>query len=101
MALSRKDLLVSETKAPPSITDREDTILEEGMAFAQMRGTYGWKLLVERYIAPKVAKNRFFTAKTEELAEIRSAMKELQDLVDLIDRRVEEATKIAERRKNQ
>jgi len=102
MATDRKELLLSEgTREVNPKAGMEATTLEEGTAFAQMRNTYGWKLLMERYVAQKLERNRFLTANKEELGEVRAAMKELQDLVDIVERRINDALKISERRKNQ
>lgn len=101
MATSRKELLLNEkvVEQKPH-AEMEHAALEEGTAFSQMRNTYGWKLLMDRYIGPKIEKNRFFMAKNEELLDVRASMKALQDLVDYIDRRVNEAIKITERSKS-
>ena len=93
--MDRKELLMAGEDKPVREVDPKALAkdVEVGTALLGMRETYGWQLLYETYIKPKVDQNRFLTASSDELADTRAAMKALVDMLTFIDNSIEKGTK--------
>ena len=97
MPLDRKDLLAAAEeralKTPqPKLTQKVD----EGGVFISLKDHPGWRKLVSEYIEPKLKIDSMLAASEEELPLVRARMKVLKELVDFVDKKVEDALKAFE-----
>lgn len=95
--MDRKDLLLEE--APPTKTlspDEEQRLrraADKGSIYLALTSSPGWKDLLDEFINKRLAQERYFSAKTEELADVRAAQRELMDLLQFVKRQVTEGEK--------
>jgi hypothetical protein len=90
--VDRKDLLMNEVDKPSRKLDIETLSknVNEGSALLNMKETFGWKLLYEKFIEPRVNQNRYLMASKDDLIETRAAMRELNEMLSFIDNRIKE-----------
>jgi hypothetical protein len=74
-----------------------DSIINEGGALQNMLDTYGWKLLYEGFILPHIEDSRFLGAPREDLADIRSEIRVLTQMLKFVETRVKEANRVVEK----
>lgn len=95
--MDRKDLLLEEAPADRELSQEEEHRLkqaaDDGGIYLAMTSGPGWKKLVSDFINVRLAQDRYLGAKTEDLADIRAAQKELIDLLQFVKRAIEEGEK--------
>jgi hypothetical protein len=92
MPIDRRDLLVAAeermAKTPqPKLAKKVD----EGGAYISLRNNPGWKKLIEEYIEPKLKLDALLSAPDEDLPIVKAKMKVLKELVDFVDKKVDDA----------
>lgn len=77
-----KDVVVS-----PEFLQRKQAKIDEAEALRSLQEHYGWKLLLENFINPRLSIDRFLSSnpKAKNLANIRSQMLVLTDMLDWIE----------------
>ena len=84
----RKDLLLSEVPSDRELSQEEEQRLrkaaDKGGMYLTLASSPGWRNLLEEFINIRLAQERYFEAKTEDLADIRAAQKELIDLLRFV-----------------
>lgn len=98
MDLSRRDLLLEKENRPIDKEKANNTI-NIGGALQNMLDTYGWKLLFEGFIEPNIEEARFLGASREDLADMRSEIRVLRQMLKWIETRVKDANKMVEKTK--
>jgi hypothetical protein len=95
--MDRKDLLLEQTPTERELSQNEESRLkkavDDGGIFLALVSSPGWKKLMNDFISGRLAQDRYLGAKTEDLADIRAAQKELIDLLQFVKRAVEEGEK--------
>jgi hypothetical protein len=96
-SMDRKDLLLEQTPTERELSQNEESRLkkavDDGGIFLALVSSPGWKKLMNDFISGRLAQDRYLGAKTEDLADIRAAQKELIDLLQFVKRAVEEGEK--------
>lgn len=92
----RKDLLLN-TSEDYRITPEEEVKLrkaaEVGGMYLAMTNSPGWKDLLEKYLNRQISQEKYLEAPTENLADIRAAQKSLFDLLQFINKRIDDGEK--------
>ena len=94
--MDRKELLL-ESSEPKSITAEEEAKLkkaaEVGAMYLSMKDSPGWKDLMEKHISRQISQERYLEAANESLADIRAEQRALFNLLNFINKRVDEGEK--------
>lgn len=89
--MDRRDLLL-ESPEGEKITPEEESklrkVAEVGSMYLSLTSSSGWKNLME-YISKQISQDRYLTAKTDDLADIRSAQKALFDLLHYVSSNID------------
>jgi hypothetical protein len=98
--VERRDMIVNDTK-PVELTAEEESKLrkaeQDGGSYLAMVNSPGWKDLLDKFINRRISQERYLTAKSEDLADTRAAQKELFDLLQFVNKRVEDGKKSFEK----
>ncbi len=102
--MDRKDLLLNEAPSERELLPEEEQRLrraaDKGGIYLTLVSSPGWKNLLEEFLNPRLAQDRYFEAKTEDLADIRAAQKELIDLLRFVKNAIVEGEKSYKTLKN-
>jgi putative NIF3 family GTP cyclohydrolase 1 type 2 len=98
--MDRRDLLL-ESSEGEQITPEEETRLRKA---AEIGGMYlgltshaGWKHAMSEYISKQISQDKYLTAKTEDLADVRAAQKALIDFLHFIKSNIDAGEKAYKR----
>jgi hypothetical protein len=98
--MDRRDLLLESTEGE-KITPEEESRLrkaaEIGGMYLSLTSTAGWKHAMNEYISKQISQDRYLTAKTEELADIRAAQKALIDFLHYVKSNIDAGEKAYKR----
>ena len=94
--MDRKELLL-ESSEKKELTSEEELKLrkaaEVGAMYLAMKDSPGWKDLMEKYLSRQISQERYLEASAENLADIRAAQKSLFDLLNFINKRIDDGEK--------
>lgn len=103
MSDSRRDMILNDPKSIELTIDEVSKLRksrEDGGMYLALTGSSGWKHLMENFINRRISQERYLMAKSEELTDIRAAQRELFDLLQFINKRIEDGLKAFELLKN-
>lgn len=98
--MERRDMILNGPKSVELTADEESRLRksrDDGALYLALTSSAGWKHLVENFINKEISQNRYLIAKTEELADIRAAQRELFDLLSFVDSRIKAGQEAFER----
>lgn len=94
--MDRKDLLMNDTKSVELTTEQESKLrksCDDGGMYLALVSSSGWKHLMENFINRRISQERYLMAKAEELTDIRAAQREIFDLLNFVNKKIEEGEK--------
>ncbi len=98
--MERRDMILNDTKSAELTAEQESKLrkaVEIGGLYLALVNSPGWKDLLNQFINQRISQERYLTAKSEELADTRAAQKELFDLLQFVNKRVEDGQKAFEK----
>ncbi len=101
--MSRRDMILNETK--PAELDGVDVsklkkVREEGGIYLALIDSPGWKHLMANFLERQISQERYLTANVEELTDIRAEQRVLFNLLQFVNKKVENGSKAFETLKN-
>jgi len=97
MPIDRKSMLVRPESGQPVVPQEKlEKQVTEGNAFISLVNNAGWKKLVKEFIEPNVSLDALWGVKDEDLPIQRAKMKVYKELLDYVERKVNEAVKAFE-----
>ena len=94
--VERRDMILNDTE-PTALTVEQESklrkVAEDGGSYLAMINSPGWKDLLDQFINRRISQERYLMAKSEELADTRAAQRELFDLLQFVNKRVEDGQK--------
>lgn len=98
--MERRDMIVNETEST-ELTEEQVSKLREvatiGGSYLALVNCPGWKDLLDKFINRRISQERYLMAKSTELSDTRAAQKELFDLLQFVNKRIEDGQKSFER----
>ena len=93
--MERKDLIMQEEPQRPEVPEAKlAEVVDEGATLIQMMETRGWKLIFSKFIEPRKSLTRILAVTTNnERNEACGAVKELTELMNFINGRIENGQK--------
>lgn len=98
--VERRDMIMNDSEKAELTAEQESKLREVatiGGSYLALVNSPGWKDLLNKFINQRISQERYLTAKSEELSDIRSAQKELFDLIQFVNKRVEDGQKAFEK----
>jgi hypothetical protein len=97
MPIDRKSMLVKpDTGIPVPPQDKLEKQVAEGNAYISLINNLGWKKLVKEFIEPNCSLDALWGVKDEDLPVQRAKMRVYKELLDYVERKVNEAVKAFE-----
>ena len=101
MPLARKDMLVRPGDGQPVVPQEKlEKRVAEGNAYISLINNAGWKKLVKEFIEPNCSLDALWGVKDEDLPIQRAKMRVYKELLDYVERKVNEAVKAFETLQN-
>ena len=73
------------------IKERSKQVVEEGQAYVSLMEHRGWQFLMERFIKPRLSRERFLQAEKDELPYVQHEMKVLTEMLEYIKSKITQA----------
>ncbi|MEM2991147.1 MAG: hypothetical protein QXQ02_08210 [Halobacteria archaeon] len=98
--MDRRDFIFADIQQEKQNEELLRKAIDEGGLYIELVNSAGWKALLEDYINKRLSQDRFLSAKTEELADIRAEQRELFGLLRFIQRKIDQGQRALEMLKN-